>query len=526
MSKFRLILLLSFYSCFSLQCETQPESFAENPLIWADVPDMSMIRVGNTYYMSSTTMHMNPGVPIMKSTDLVNWEIVSYTYETLGDLDATTLENGGQMYGRGSWASSLRYHEGTFYLSTFSSTTGRTYIFTTKDIENGEWTEHSFEPSLHDNTLVFEDDKIYMVWGGGRLRIVEIEEDLSGIKPETEGVFIENATAPSGDNIMLPAEGSQIFKVNGTYYLFNISWPQGGMRTVIVHKSDNFRGPYEGRVMLQDRGIAQGGLIDTPEGDWYAYLFRDYGSVGRIPYLAPVTWQDGWPVIGIDGAVPDTLTGLPTSKGLIPGIVASDDFERKEGDRELPLVWQWNHNPMDEYWSLDERPGFLRLTNDRSGDEFLTTRNTLTQRTIGPKSTGYVMVDISGMKNGDVAGLGALQANYGYVGVQKEDDSYSIIMAKGSPDQEEEQIIERISLEQQTIYLKIYADFYERRDVATFHYSLDGQNWKQIGNELQMSYTLPHFMGYRFALFNYATKNPGGYVEFDYFEIEGGKTNN
>ena len=172
---------------------------------------------------------------------------------------------------------------------------------------------------MHDHTLVFEDGKVYLIWGAGKFTMVELEEDLTGVKPGSEKVLIEDATGPAGDNIMLKAEGSQLFKVDGKYYLFNIAWPRGGMRTVIVHKADNLHGPYEGRVMLQDKGVAQGGLIDTQDGNWFAYLFRDFGAVGRIPYLVPVKWEDGWPVLGVDGKVPDDL-GLPKSNGLMPGI--------------------------------------------------------------------------------------------------------------------------------------------------------------------------------------------------------------
>src|SRR5512140_1991669 len=104
---------------------------ARNPILWADVPDIAVIRVGDTYYMSSTTMHMSPGLPIMKSKDLVNWQLISYAYDTLGDNDALTLQNGKNAYGAGSWASSLRYHDGTYYVSTFSSTTGKTHVYKT-----------------------------------------------------------------------------------------------------------------------------------------------------------------------------------------------------------------------------------------------------------------------------------------------------------------------------------------------------------------------------------------------------------
>ncbi|SHN28543.1 Glycosyl hydrolases family 43 [Cyclobacterium lianum] len=198
---------------------------AINPVIHADVPDMSMIRVGDTYYMSSTTMHMAPGLPIMKSKDLVNWEIVNYAYDVLSANDNLTLSNDKNSYGKGSWASSLRFHRGTYYVSTFSATTGKTHIYTTKDIENGPWTESAFSPSMHDHTIVFEDDKIYLIWGAGKLMMVELEADLSGVKSGTKRVLIENATAPAGENVGLPAEGSQLFMVNGYFYLFNIPCP-------------------------------------------------------------------------------------------------------------------------------------------------------------------------------------------------------------------------------------------------------------------------------------------------------------
>lgn len=488
-----------------------------NPLIYADVPDMSMIRVGDTYYMSSTTMHMNPGVPIMKSKDLVNWEMVSYAYPVLDSLDALILGNGQSTYSRGSWASCIRYHKGTFYVSTFAQTTGKTYIFTTRDIEKGPWEVHSFKPAYHDHTIFFDDDgRIYMIWGAGRLMMAELKKDLSGVKEGTEQVLIENASAPAGANVGLPSEGSQLFKVKGKYYLFNIAWPKGGMRTVMVHSADQITGPYEGRIALQDKGVAQGGLIDTPDGKWYSYLFRDYGAVGRIPYLVPVSWIEGWPVLGTNGKVPDTLD-LPASKGLIPGIVASDEFNRKKKDRALPLVWQWNHNPVNQLWSVTQRIGFLRLTTGRIDDDFLMARNTLTQRTIGPACFASTLADVSGMKEGDFAGLALLQKKYGLVGVKVENGSRYVVMVSSASGTAVE--MKRIPLAQQTVCLKADCDFRNRADVARFYYSLDGKAWVPIGSELKMEYTIPHFMGYRFGLFNYATKETGGYADFDWFRI-------
>jgi beta-xylosidase len=514
---------LSFHCCsiavllfINLSLRAQP---AENPIIHADVPDIAIIRVGSTYYMSSTTMHMSPGLPIMKSKDLVNWTIVNYAYDILDDVDDLNLINGKTAYGRGSWASSLRYHKGTYYVTTFSGTTGKTYVYTTKNIEKGPWKAVSFKPSLHDHSLFFDDDgRVYMIYGAGKIMLAELTPDLSGIKPGTKDqVVIENAGLPATSGPGLAAEGSHLFKINGKYYLFNISWPRGGMRTVLIHRADKITGPYEGRVGMQDRGIAQGGLINTPAGNWYSYLFRDYGSVGRIPYLAPVKWVDGWPVIGTGNRISDTLIGLPKSKGYIPGIVAPDEFSRKKDDNSLPLVWQWNHNPDNKFWSLTQRPGFLRLTTGRVDTSILFARNTLTQRTFGPECSGITAIDVSNMKDGDYAGLLLLQRRFGWVGVKAGVNTKTIVMVNGEGASPVE--VESVPLQTNIVYLKAEGDFNQRADKGYFYYSLDGKSWTRIGSVLQMSYTLPHFMGYRFGLFNYATKTAGGYVDFDYFRI-------
>lgn len=491
---------------------------ATNPVLHADVPDLAMIRVNDTYYMSSTTMHLSPGVPIMKSTDLVNWEIVNYAYDTLEDIDALNLANGRTAYGRGSWASSLRHHRGTYYVTTFAQTTGKTHVYSTRDIERGPWKASSFRPALHDHSLFFDDDdRVYMLYGAGNLRLAELNPDLSGLKPGGfHQVVITNASAVAGPNTGLPAEGSQLLKVQGRYYLFNIVWPRGGMRTVLVHRADRITGPWEGRVALADKGVAQGSLIDTPRGEWFAYLFRDSGAVGRIPYLVPVTWEDGWPVLGVDGKVPDTLN-LPPSRGLLPGIVASDEFDRQPGERPLPLVWQWNHNPDPALWSLTARPGFLRLTTGRVDPDLEAARNTLTQRTLGPECSGSTLLDVRHLRDGDVAGLVLLAKNYGVVGVKAEGDTKFLVMVSAETHPPVETA--RIPLTQSLVHLRGDGDFRNRADQARFHYSLDGESWQPIGGPLKMTYTLAHFMGYRFGLFCYSTKSAGGHADFDFFRV-------
>jgi beta-xylosidase len=485
-----------------------------NPIIWADVPDPSVIRVGDVYYMTSTTMHMNPGVPVMKSRDLVNWEIVNYVYGVLGERDEQCLENGRNEYGKGSWASSLRYHNGIYYVVFSSQTEQKTFVFQTRDVERGPWEKHVL-PFLHDMSLLFDDDgKVLLVHGSGDIRALELTSDCTAVKPGgLNQVIIPDSSAVAGHDISLPAEGAHVHKVNGMYYIFLITWPRGGMRTQLCYRAEKITGPWEGRIVLQDAGIAQGGLVDTPDGKWYALLFGDRGAVGRIPYLVPVRWESGWPIYGVQGRVP-LNTGIGPGRGL--KIVSSDGFSPGP---QLSLVWQWNHNPDNANWSLAERPGYLRLRTGRISKGLTDARNTLTQRTFGPECSGTVAVETAGMRSGDCAGLAVFQRQYGFVGVKVCGTGQYVVMAEASSDSCVE--VEQIALEHTRLYFQIRCDFTEQRDQASFFYSTSGQEWIPIGRPLQMTYTLPHFMGYRFALFNYATETVGGYADFDFFRITG-----
>jgi beta-xylosidase len=492
---------------------------AQNPIIYADVPDASMIRVGDTYYMASTTMHMSPGIPIMKSTNLVNWTIVNYAYDRLIENDKMNLTNGQEAYGNGSWASSINYKDGLFYIHTFSYTSGRSHIYKTNDIENGTFTAQTLSSLAHDASLFFDDDgRVYLAYGHDNIELRELNADASDYKAGgTRQIIINNASGVAGSNMILTAEGTQMFKINGYYYVMNICWPSGNGRTVVIHRSRNITGPYEGRIALQDQGVAQGGLISTPAGKWYAYLFQDHGSVGRIPFIVPVTWENDWPVFGVNGKVPSQLD-IPSEWNDLRGIVASDDFETLNSrNHGLKLEWQWNHNPVNNYWSLTDRPGFLRITNDRVDPDFVTTRNTLTQRTFGPACTASVAIEVNNMKDGDYAGLGALQTDYGFVGVKMSGSSKSIVMINGNNSIPVE--IASVPLNQNRVHLRIRMDYNNKTDKAYFLYSLDGSTWQSIGNTLQMSYELDHFMGYRFSLFNFGTKSSGGSVDFDHYII-------
>ena len=877
-----------------------------NPVMYADVPDVDVIRVDDAYYMVSTTMHLSPGCPVMKSTDLVNWETVSYTYDILDDGDKFALRNGESDYGNGSWAASIRYYNGKYYVSFASLSTGKTYIFSTTDVENGTWHRSEFSGYLHDvSLLTTQDDGMYVVYGSGTARCRPVYEDENGdITLGDEVTLIEytgldNDGNPVNGPVSYISEGIHAYEIGDYYYLFMIQWPTGGRRQEVCWRASSLDGPWESRKVfdsglefdgqMDNAGVAQGGVVQAADGSWYAMLFQDHGSVGRIPVLVPVTWEDGWPVFGDENGqapvvmdLPGTYTGekdivvsdefyngqphsFAASNGSVSttadtatqnaaaaeaqptadqeaermelivnggfedgtenwatqqtatltpvdedgntvllvsdrtntasgpkqlltgkvhagqtiyvsarvrydegpdtrlfhismqnnadgnlwdgidnagsatakrgewttitgsytipndadlsyssifvetnwtpeqdpdtdlidfyvddvsvtveveepdyGIIVNGGFENgsepwavqeastleivteeafsgsysaKISDRTntasgpkqvltgqlsqgqkvqvsatvkyndgpasktfnfciqcgdwrgidvvgsvtaqkgqwatitgtytipndadmsyvgcfietawtaapdptndlfdfyvddvsvvvlpdekepvepgenddngsyLDLAWQWNHNPNNNDWSLTQRNGFLRLTTGTKAKNILEARNTLTQRTYGPTCSGNVALEIAGMKNGDVAGLAAFQQRYGYVGVKMENGTKYLVMTKTESDSDPNGTeVERVALDNgvNRVYLRVDFDYTQRKDQATFFYSLDGAAWTQIGNTLQMAYTMPHFMGYRFGLFNYATQTTGGYVDFDYFHV-------
>lgn len=329
---------------------TQDGTQFTNPVINADVPDVDVIRVGDTYYMSSTTMYYAPGVPIMKSKDLVNWEICNYVYETLTENDRMNLSNSqedlanqnGNAYSKGSWASSLRYFDGMFYCGFASYTTGKTYIYRTDDIENGAWEKSEFDGVYHDMSLYFDEEtkKGYMVYGGTPINIIELNEDYTDVVKGTEQVLVDKLWPELDYNPL--GEGAHIQKIDGKYYLFLITWPPElttedgehvqGCRTQLCYTSDNLMGPYERHIVLNDQGAAQGQVVDTPEGDWYGLVFRDGGAIGRTPVLVPATWttegaENGikYPILGDDKKM-NTTVDMPLTGEPRTSIVTSDEF--------------------------------------------------------------------------------------------------------------------------------------------------------------------------------------------------------
>ena len=503
------------------------QTTVRNPLMWADVPDPDVIRVGDTYYMVSTTMHLMPGGPVYESKDLIHWSLASYLFDSLTDSPLYDLQ-GGTNYGRGQWATSLKYHDGTFYalFCTNDPNCSDSYVFTTQN-PRGEWTLYSRLPHFHDPSLFFDDDgRVYVFHGSGML--TELQPDLKGVR--AGGIDQLVIGRDREENALL--EGSRVIKKDGKYYALMISWPKDKPRRQLCYRADNITGPYGKAVILEDNFdgfpyVGQGTIVDsTPplgetEGAWYAIIFQDRNAIGRVPTLSPVAWDDGWPMIG---KVPHEVNVALTPHEDEP-IVTSDDFS----GRTLKPQWQWNHNPVDDAWSLTKRKGWLRLKTSRVVDNLYAAPNTISQRMEGPVCSATVCIDIAHMRDGDRAGFAAFNGHSGVLVVERNGGKNTLaqqaqvvnfvdepLHAIGSVDIDE---IQRVDLGRvRRLFLRIDGDFRLNRDMATFQYSTDGHEWHQIGQPFQMRFDYTRlFMGTRYAIFNYATLQTGGYVDIDYF---------
>ena len=504
-----------------------------NPLTKTDCPDPDVIRVDDTYYMINTTMHFMPGCEILRSYDLVNWEHASYVYETLDSTPAQRLEGEENIYGKGMWAASLRYHKGTFYVCFAANDTGKTYLYRSASID-GPWTKTYIDGFYHDCSLLFDDDdKVYIAYGNRTIYITELNEELTG--PKEGG--LHRIAVKDDDDARLGYEGTHLYKINGKYYMFFIhSGKEKWFRTESCFMADSIDGEFVGReVVADDRhycgmGVAQGAIVDTPEGKWYAILFQDSGAVGRIPILLPMTWgEDGYPVIGFDKKVPEYFKVKSTRPDYeYHPLVESDDFKGK-----LKACWQFNHEPDKKLFSQNKEQGKITIVTDKISGNITRAKNTLTQRMLYPGCAAEVTLDASGLKEGDFAGLCILQGCYGYVGVTRRDGEFYFVMRSNPADRQNdgdslhkyegvEWVAKKLTGEDITqIRLRAKADFTMMKDEAEFYY-LDkaSENFEKIGITHHLLFGLDHFTGARFGLFIYSTKEVGGSAGFMDFKVE------
>lgn len=498
--------------------------FDINPITKTDYPDPDIIRVGDTYYMASTTMHFYPGCAILRSYDLVNWEIASYVFDSLDDSPSERLFQECVNYGKGMWAPSLRYHDGKFYVAFVSHGTDFTYLFTATDV-CGEWTKSKIEGFYHDLSLLFDDDgRVFVTYGNREIHLTELSSDLKG--PKKGG--IDKVIIVDNSDSNLGYEGSHFYKINGKYYVFLINWPKDtGIRTESCFVSDTVDGEYTGKVVFsntrdfRNAGVAQGGIVDTPNGKWYSMMFQDSGAVGRIPVLCPVKFVDGFPVFGVNEKLPqkfDVVGSRPYYR--YEPLYTSDDLKNTPKKQ-----WQWNHVPDMSLVEFDHEKGFL-LTTDKVSINVTHAKNTLTQRMMWPRCEAEVTVDASLLNEGDVAGIVALQSLYGYLGITKSGGHYYLInvvrsetdtpFQVGKSDFMPGMLVDKVRLKEPKATLCIKAVFEDGPDKVSFFYLNEGK-YTKIGVPHDMRFTLEHFTGARFGLFAYSTKEVGGTAGFTDF---------
>lgn len=498
-----------------------------NPLTRMDYPDPDVIRVGDTYYMISTTMHFMPGGVILRSYDLAHWEHLTYVYDQLEDNPAHNLDDGKGIYGRGMWAPCIRYAHNRFYVCFSANDTRKTYLFEAEEI-TGPWRKRHIEGFYHDPSLLFDGDRAFIVYGHKEIWLTELEPDLSGPKPGG----LHRLVVSDAGNTILGYEGSHIYKINGKCYLFLIhSLPERWRRVQACFVSDSLEGEFTGGDVLNDdrgyldQGVAQGGIVDTPEGDWYAVLFQDSGAVGRIPILVPIRFENGFPVFGIDGKIPEEFPVKSTRPGhQYTPLYASDDFNYLPdagGKVKLKPVWQWNHNPKDHLWSVTEKPGTFRIYTDKTVMDLCQANNILTQRMAFPGCSGTVTIDASGIKEGDYAGICALQGCYQMIAITKNSGQYfAVVMGKpvDNPGLGQPVVYAKKWLESPQATFRLTAEFLNMKDEVRFFIKEDG--WLNMGGALKVRFRLDHFTGCRFGLFMFSTKEAGGYADFSNFLYE------
>ena len=478
-----------------------------NPPLYADYPDPDIIRVGDDFYFVSTTFVNVPGMTILHSQDLVNWEFTTHVIPRLEGKEEYDLKNGGE-YRKGVFAASLRHYKDTFYI--VDTPVGQhSRVYYAKDIR-GPWQYHELSEGAFDPGFFIDTDGTgYIATSGGwdgHVTLLKLNADFSQIV-DKQGIFYYKGI-----------EGSHLVKHGDWYYVFNAIPGKLGMA---CSRSKDIYGPYETIEVLNDKtGGHQGAIVDLPDGNWYGFAMKDVGPVGRVTFISPIFWDKDWPV-----------WGTPDAPGKIPAIArkpiqdkppgapaASDDFHSST----LGLQWQWNHNPDDSRWSLTERPGYLRLKPTEATGVW-TARNTLTQKGQGPWNRGEVRLDLSELKPGDVCGFGTFGKASGYISVNASADGrlflkmevYTATLTGGKT---QVRIASR-PIQARDITLRTDMDFVRNKGVCA--YSLDGQTWTPLGGEFTLEYDWQAgtFQGEQFAIFCYNPKPGEGFVDVGPFHF-------
>ncbi|HEY4358729.1 MAG TPA: glycoside hydrolase 43 family protein [Acidobacteriaceae bacterium] len=492
-----------------------------NPILWDDLADIDILRVGDTYYYSASNMHYSPGAPILRSYDLTHWEYIGHSLPVLDFSPKYSLQ-GGQAYVKGSWASFLGYrpHEKAFYWGGCIEFR-HTPIYSAPAAE-GPWKKKAeLDKCYYDaGLLVDDDDTMFVAYGGGTLHVAQLSPDGTR-EVKNEAVF----TAPKEIGYL---EGSRFYKYRGNYYIFT-THPANA--EYVLRSTHGPFGPYEVRPLLDRASIPipgagvphQGGIVQTAAGAWYYMAFIDAFPGGRVPVMAPLQWtEDGWPTLNLADNTWQLSYPAPLIAAKHPSTPSPRTSYRFTGPTLEP-EWEWNHNPDNSKWSLSHG---LILSTATVTDDLYGARNTLTHRIPGPMSAATVHLDFSRMKDGDCAGLVMLRDLSAWIGVVKEHGAYRLVrmnnltMDKNHDTLSKGTQVASLPLNGSAIWLRVNADIHPGPGrTALFSYSNDGKAYNNFGDPFVMTDDWHFFMGYRFGIFNYATGSLGGSVSISSFDI-------
>ncbi|PGH08843.1 hypothetical protein AJ79_05847 [Helicocarpus griseus UAMH5409] len=495
----------------------------QNPVLWEDLADIDILRVDDAFYYSASTMHYSPGAPILRSYDLVNWEYAGHSVPELDWGDKYNL-NGGRAYVKGIWASTLNYRPSTssFYWGGCIES-GKTYMYTAPAVE-GPWERHDppIDRCYYDaGLLVDDDDALYVAYGNTEISVARLSEDGFS-EVENRQVFTSDFTI----------EGARFYKIDGKYYILVTRPPDA--QFVLMSTAGPF-GPYTMKPLV-DRVASpvpetgaphQGGIVDTPNGDWYYMAFIDAYPGGRLPVLAPIIFDaDGWPSVqlvngGWGASYPMPTISASASK-KVKRTLGTDTFN----GTSLSHEWEWNHNPDTTKYSVDNG---LYLQAATVTDDLYAARNTLTRRIPGPASTATIILDIAGMLDGDHAGLTLLRQSSAWIGIKKDAGGAArVVMVNGitmtedweTDSKGEETDSVPVPEGAERVWLRARADIDpSSAGEGSFEYSVDGEGFLPLGDTLVFNREWQFFMGYRFGIFYYATQELGGTVVVEEFEV-------
>ena len=478
-----------------------------NPPLYADFPDPDIIRVGSDFYMVSTTFVNSPGLAVLHSTDLVNWSTIGNVIPTLQG-DARYNMTGGNLYRNGTFASSIRYQNGTYYVAMQPNGTSPGQGLQIYHTQNpaGPWTLNQLNFGAFDPGLFFDDSGTpYVIYAGAwqtNVFLRQLNSTLSGTVGSEQTIITNDPGL----------EGSHVVKRNGYYYLFNARPNNASM---YVSRSTNLFSGWTTQQLLSDGSGSghQGGVVDLANGDWYGFAMRDSGPVGRMTNISPVIWVNDWPVFGNNNVIPSTSTKPILGQPIIVQ-PTSTGFDNST----LPPDWRWNHNPDNTRWSLTDRPGYLRLKPTVSPDLW-NARDSLTYKGFGPTSQLVIEMDISNMQVGDNAGLGMIGKGLASLAVQRlAGGQAQLVLSTGTATATSGPTTQQATAalgSANMVYLSLQMNF--QSNLGQTAYSLDGLTWSTIGNSfaLKWDWATGTFQGEQYAIFNYDAAQSSGYVDIN-----------